>query len=477
MSDAATLQRRFANFRREHAGADPRSWPGLAAGSGGRPELDRRAAGLAGRLAAGIDGEVVETDGGRYVRREQPAVILPIDRPRLATLPGQPLPETKLVCLDTETTGLATAAGTLVFLVGLGWWEGDRFRQVQLLLPDQADEPAFLSALAELLPRDAWLVTYNGRAFDWPLLVTRFRMARRAPPPQAGHLDLLTFVRRIFRHRLSDARLRTVERELLDVRRPPDVEGWEIPGRYLDFLRGGPADGLIEVARHNEEDVRSLGRILVHVAERYGDPDRRRAAPRGDLACLARYLSRDGRHEEALDCLETALARDEPIRDPFGRSPTPAETDDPWWSPRRAPDFGGRTRPRTPLPPTHGDRGRLAWSHERVGIERARLLRRLDRVPEAVVAWQAIAAGGGLAGIAALVEVAKLLEHRMADPSGALDAVERAQLLAERRRRLGWPASAVERELADRAVRLRRRISRTNRARLDRSREVSPPVG
>ena len=88
-----------------------------------------------------------------------------------------------LVCLDTETTGLATAAGTVAFLVGLGWWEGDRFRQVQLLLPDHPAEPALLAGSPRHIPPDAWLVTYNGRGFDWPLLVARYRMARRAAPP------------------------------------------------------------------------------------------------------------------------------------------------------------------------------------------------------------------------------------------------------------------------------------------------------
>ena len=80
----------------------------------------------------------------------------PAGRPRGAgTLPGQPPPDAPLVCLDTETTGLATAAGTLAFLVGLGWWEGDRFRQVQLLLPDHADEPALLAELAAHIPPTA----------------------------------------------------------------------------------------------------------------------------------------------------------------------------------------------------------------------------------------------------------------------------------------------------------------------------------
>ena len=92
-------------------------------------------------------------------------------------LPGQPPADAPLLCLDTETTGLATAAGTLAFLVGLGWWDGSRFRQLQLLLPDHADEPALLEELARHIPRDGWLVTYNGRGFDWPLLVARYRMA------------------------------------------------------------------------------------------------------------------------------------------------------------------------------------------------------------------------------------------------------------------------------------------------------------
>ena len=152
---------------------------------------------------------------GGYVRVESPP-LEPAGRSGPARpLPDSAPPDVPLVCLDTETTGLATGPGTVAFLVGLGWWEGDRFRQVQLLLPDHAEEPALLDALAAAIPADAWLVTYNGRGFDWPLLETRYRMARRPAPAHAGHLDLLPFVRRIFRHRLADARLRTVEAELL----------------------------------------------------------------------------------------------------------------------------------------------------------------------------------------------------------------------------------------------------------------------
>ena len=174
------------------------------------------------RIAAGIVAAVVFQIGDAdldWVRVEQPSRAIPVDRDLLANLPGQPPAHVPLVCLDTETTGLATAAGTVAFLVGVGLWQGQQFRQVQLLLPDQPDEPALLDMVASLIPPGAWLVTYNGRCFDWPLLVARYRMARRDAPAHSGHLDLLSTVRRLFRHRMSDARLRSAEESLLGVGR------------------------------------------------------------------------------------------------------------------------------------------------------------------------------------------------------------------------------------------------------------------
>ena len=266
MTDTASLTRRLERYR-----AATRHEPPLEVGRQvelPHAPLDRHV--LAERLAATLDGEIVAAHGGTYVRCEAAARSIPLDRENLARLPAQPPPDVPLVCLDTETTGLATAAGTVAFLIGLGWWEFDRFRQVQLLLPDHADEPALLAALADCIPVDGWLVTYNGRGFDWPLLVTRYRMARRAAPIHGGHLDLLPVVRRLFRHRLDDARLQTAEAGLLGLERHGDVDGWEIPGRYLGFLRGGPAQPLVEVVRHNDQDVRSLARLLVLLANGYG---------------------------------------------------------------------------------------------------------------------------------------------------------------------------------------------------------------
>ena len=458
-----------------------------AQGDGGRPDgpLPHRPIGsveLAERLATTLDGEVVDGIGGRFVRIERPAVSIDLDRPRLATLPGQPPADRPLVCLDTETTGLATATGTVAFCIGLGWWEGAAFRQVQLLLPDHADEPAMLAELARHLPPDAWLVTYNGRTFDWPLLVTRYRMARRAAPVHDGHLDLLPIVRRVFRHRMEDARLRTVEETLLGMVRHDDVDGWEIPARYLGFLRGGPAHPLLAVVRHNHEDVRSLARVLALLDTVYAEPATRRdgavrrpcrpgprlrpcPAPARGAGLPRRGLDpgrgTGGCPAYAADAVVTEAAVAAPAAAAARRRPMAAE-DVPWWSPTARPDFGGRPRPPAVQEGAWSPRAAFArpWDDVRIAVDRAHLLRRLDRVDDAVAAWTALAAGPGRTAVVARIEIAKLREHRLRDRVGALAAAVDGLAAADRRRRLGWPEPALEADLTRRVARLRRRAGR-----------------
>ena len=152
---------------------------------------------------------------------------------------------------------------------------------------------------------------------------------------------------------MDDARLQTVETELLDVVRHGDVGGWEIPGIYLDVLRGGPIEPLAAVVRHNESDVRSLARLArAHRAALRG-PAARPDAPRGDLAGLARaYRPRAAAIPRRSTASTTRSAATAPVRDPFGRSrrsrrrrpiPTRAASCP---GGRRAcgPDFGGRGR-------------------------------------------------------------------------------------------------------------------------------------
>lgn len=382
-----------------------------------------RARERAKRLATLLDGSVEEHEAGLVVRVQQPPLPLPLDRASLASLPFSIDPERPFVCLDTETTGLATGAGTVVFLVGLGRWDGHLFRVTQLFLPDHADELAFLAVLSAELPPDAWLVTYNGRSFDWPLLQSRYRLHRSIPPPIAGHLDLLPVARSLFRHRLPDARLGSVESGVCGVERIDDLPGALVPERYLAFLRYGEPGYLQGVALHNEQDVRSLARLLGHLADVLADPDGRTLAEPGDVGRLGRAYARQRRNDDALACFDAAHAR--------LSSPNGGLTEI------------GRLRER-------------AW----LGAERARLLRRMGRIADAMLAWREIAHGGGRAGTRAWVEIAKLHEHAGRDPVAALTAVERADSLVARARLGGRIPAGLEADLAKRRARLRARISR-----------------
>ena len=95
-----------------------------------------------------------------------------------------------------------------------------------------------LVALVATGPQVAWgFAHYQDRTTDALLMWGVVLLALIGPP---------LIVRRLFRHRMANARLRTAEADLLGLHRVGDIEGWEIPGRYLQFLRGGSAELLVE---------------------------------------------------------------------------------------------------------------------------------------------------------------------------------------------------------------------------------------
>jgi uncharacterized protein YprB with RNaseH-like and TPR domain len=169
---------------------------------------------------------------------------------------------------DTETTGLG-GAGAIAFLLGMAWFDDEgRLNVEQLLLRSPADEPALLDVLSERLARTGLLVSYNGKAFDWPLLKTRYVMNRREIPRDLPHLDLLHIGRRLHRARLGACRLKHLESEVLGFERGPDVDGGDVPARYAHFLRTGDEEALSQVVEHNAWDVVSMAALV----GLYGEP-------------------------------------------------------------------------------------------------------------------------------------------------------------------------------------------------------------
>jgi uncharacterized protein len=165
--------------------------------------------------------------------------------------------------LDLETTGLSGGAGTVAFLVGIGFFERGAFRTRQFLLPGFASERALLHAVAECLGDAGCLVTYNGKTFDLPVMETRWLFHRQPLAwSDLTHLDMLHVSRRLWRARGDDpeasCRLVFLERDLFGVERVGDVPGIEIPGRYFDYIRYGDAELLEPVLHHNRLDLLSL---------------------------------------------------------------------------------------------------------------------------------------------------------------------------------------------------------------------------
>jgi uncharacterized protein YprB with RNaseH-like and TPR domain len=184
----------------------------------------------------------------------------------LARLALDPTLETldlsRMLIVDTETTGLAGGTGSVPFLIGLAWFEQGALKLEQLFLTNFGGEAPLLQRLAERLSQASCIVTYNGKAFDWPLLRTRFMLNRIACPTPPPHVDLLHCARRVLKRRLSSLRLIEVERALLCFYRDDDIDGAEIPGRYLAYLRGGDPRLILPVFTHNEHDVIALAAIL-----------------------------------------------------------------------------------------------------------------------------------------------------------------------------------------------------------------------
>jgi uncharacterized protein len=170
--------------------------------------------------------------------------------------------------IDTETTGLG-GAGAIAFLLGMAWFDAEqRLHVEQLLLRSPSDEPALLDVLTERLASAELLVSYNGKAFDWPLLKGRYVMNRREIPGDLPHLDLLHIGRRLHRARLGACRLKTLESEVLGFERGVDVDGGDVPARYAHFLRTGDEEALRQVVEHNAWDVVSMAALV----GLYGEP-------------------------------------------------------------------------------------------------------------------------------------------------------------------------------------------------------------
>ncbi|MBI4904504.1 MAG: ribonuclease H-like domain-containing protein [Acidobacteria bacterium] len=272
-----------------------------------------------------LSGEAVTTNSGvhyqtfRFWERHRRHGSMDIST--LAELPEDLLDEVseqtvpaahplRWVYLDTETTGLAGGTGTYAFLIGIGYATPQGFRVKQYFLREPGEEASALEALCQDLEPFDVLVTYNGKAFDQPLLETRFRMSRMKPPfERMAHLDLLYGARRLWKLRLDSCRLIELENQILGVERDGDVPGEIIPYIYFDYLRKGEIDRLVPVFHHNAIDILTLACLTAIVPHAFRDPASARLVHGAEMIGIARWMRKAERHEDALGWMREAITR------------------------------------------------------------------------------------------------------------------------------------------------------------------------
>lgn len=195
--------------------------------------------------------------------------------------------------LDTETTGLSGGAGTVAFLVGTGYVEGESLVIEQLMLREYADEPALIDHLSRRMADFDSVCTYNGRNFDMPLLETRFTMNRmRDRWKDLENLDLLYPSRRAWKLRLGSCRLCNIESEILGMPREDDLPGSEVPARFFQFMKTGEEALLDDIVRHNRQDIATLAKLLVRLCEVNDRPEL--LSDQRDQLSMGKSLERQG---------------------------------------------------------------------------------------------------------------------------------------------------------------------------------------
>lgn len=336
----------------------------------------------------------------------------------MACLARGRVPETldhrEILFLDTETTGLSGGTGTFVFMVGLGFFDDDRFVVRQYFMRHHAEEPAMLAALNGVFPRFRVVVSFNGKAFDIPLLSTRFVTSRLTSALRTeAHIDLLFPSRRLWRDRLESCSLATIERAVLGHVRRGDVASWLIPELYLSYVRGGDARPIAQVFEHNLADILSLVALASRLGRLLGDPLVASEDAR-DLFAVARLYEDLGYLDDACACYERALIV-----------------------------------------------SRSASVRFDVAVRLAALCKRLGQFDRAVDLWRRLVRAGA-ASFHPYVELAKYYEHRERDYRSAIDLVREALSLLELRGALGRDGSRSERAHLER--RLTRLLDKERRA-------------
>lgn len=221
----------------------------------------------------------------------------------------------KVLFFDSETTGLAGGTGTIPFMLGFGFFSESVFQVKIFLLQDLDKEGEFLVAVDDFLHAGNFsaTITFNGKAFDFPLLETRYILQRRRfPLLDLPHLDFLFPARTLWKNTFDSRKLGYLGEMLLGLSRSDDIDASSIPALYFNFLRNRDFSAIEPIIEHNAMDLVGLAAVVLLGARYLADYSL--TTDEGEILGLGLLCERAG-------LLEKAEAFYQIAKDVSGRAP------------------------------------------------------------------------------------------------------------------------------------------------------------
>lgn len=210
----------------------------------------------------------------------------------------------KLLFIDTETTGLGSVA--CPFLIGVAHFDCDNLILEQYFMRDIDDESAVLEDIIAKYS-GMTVVSYNGKCFDVPLIKARCTINEIKTCGFAEkQTDLLHLSRRIWKKRLENCRLATIEEEILKVHRDDDIPGSLIPEMYKKYLDTGNPYDMQKVIEHNESDVVTMSVLLAKII-RIDENPIKELKNTADIMHLGEFYYAKKQYKRSLECFEFVL--------------------------------------------------------------------------------------------------------------------------------------------------------------------------
>ncbi|MFC2170318.1 ribonuclease H-like domain-containing protein, partial [Acidobacteriota bacterium] len=212
--------------------------------------------------------------------------------------------------IDLETTGLSGGTGIIPFNIGMGYYRDERFYVSQYFIGDPGEEERMIQELDQFFEQMNFksLVTYNGKAFDIPLLETRFILHRQPfPLSDLPHLDFLFPARSLWKHKYESCRLFHLAHEVLETDRAEDIPSAEIPWRYFQYLQTGNYELIEPILYHNQEDILSLLGVVIVGALIFSEEGEESLADAMDFYGAGKVLEKVGELEKSVLYFKKAL--------------------------------------------------------------------------------------------------------------------------------------------------------------------------